>query len=484
MKKHRQTILIFLIATATFSCNNQTNESKSTATADTTTNHTVDKVVSPDTSNSGKKHDFVLAPSRNASTNPSFTKQQTVSTTQLSDIYKQLDKTPQIFSITTNKDTTLICNEGTNIKIKAKSFISEKTGKEISGNVQISIKEYYKLSDILLAKLSTTSNGNLLETAGMIYITASANNENCILKQEQKIEISFPAKKKKDDMQLYTGNWKSDYQINWEDVTNSKDLNKIYSASEVHEMSTYPGGDNKLFEYFRKNIKYPQKAKELGIQGTAYIGLTVDRDGNISNTKIIKGFDSECDAEALKVVKKIPKFIPAKVNGENVSVNFIIPIKFRSADGDSTKNVAYTKNFEKTYNDTTVQNAGVNNISSYVFSSTQLGWINCDRLWKNNSAPKVNYFVDIDNSKNSDLKVVFHRFKSIMDGFPENNLYAFQNIPSGEKITIVAIKYINDKPFLAIKETQTSSQTEKDLAFLPVTMETLKTEIKKLDRLN
>lgn len=71
-----------------------------------------------------------------------------------------------------------------------------------------------------------------------------------------------------------------------------------------------------------------------------------------------------------------------------------------------------------------------------------------------------------------------------MSGFSNTNEIAFNNIPAGEKITIFAIKYFDKKPFLAIKETETSIQVENNLAFKPVTMEILKSEMKKLDRFN
>lgn len=477
--KTNKLLLLLLLATTTFSCNNQqTNESKNATTSDSAASQTIENVITQDTTKSVEQNN-VVEPSVNNSTTAA--KQIVKSTMTLADIYKQLDKTPQVFSLLTSKDTTIICAEGTSIKIKAKSFVSETTGKEITGNIQISIKEYYKLSDILLARLSTTTNGNLLETAGMIYISASSNNENCILKQGQKINIGFPAKERKVDMQLYTGNWKSDYQINWELVSNSVDQNKVFTT--VDENAAFPGGDQKMMQFINKTISYPEKAMEQGIQGTVYIGFVVDQDGNVTNARVLKGIDLECDKAALAAIKGLPKMTPAKLKGENVSVNFTLPITF-SLDGGPTYNVDYKKNFEKTYSDTTIQNASSNSISNYLFSSSTLGWINCDRLWKNNSAPSINYIVKLNDIEKSNANVVFHRFKAVLNGYPSSNGFSFPSIPSGEQITLVAIKYIDDKPYLAIKETQTSLMTEKELEFKPVTMELLKEEMKKLDRFN
>src|SRR5436189_246017 len=88
---------------------------------------------------------------------------------------------------------------------KALADFFAKTNEEITDKIIISVKEYYKISDIILGKLSTTSNGNLLETGGMLNILATSNQEKCNLKKGKTIEIEFPRKVEKEGMQLYTG---------------------------------------------------------------------------------------------------------------------------------------------------------------------------------------------------------------------------------------------------------------------------------------
>lgn len=283
-------------------------------------------------------------------------------------------------------------------------------------------------------------------------------------------------------MQLYTGTWQNENKIDWILEKNSIDLKKTYTV--VDQMPSFPGGETKMRSYIGKNFKYPERAKELGIQGTVFIRFVVDREGNVTNARVIRGIDKECDQSALYAVNKLPKFNVGKSNGVAVNVNFTLPIRF-TLDGDgSTKNVETKEDFEKRYNDTTVQNASIGGISSYLFSSSELGWINCDRLWKNTSAPIINYEVNVNDGQQATLDIVFHRNKSILNGYSETNIFSFPRIPANENITLVAIKYIGNKLFLAIKETQTSSQTVNDLVFQPVTMETLKNEMRKLDKFN
>lgn len=163
-----------------------------------------------------------------------------------------------------------------------------------------------------------------------------------------------------------------------------------------------------------------------------------------------------------------------------------LPVRFdlgNNSYGDSTLvwKGNFKESFEKSFTDTTFNKASSGNIMYYVFNSTQLGWINCDRFI--DVSPKTNYIVKLDKDIDN-VRIVFDRYKSAMDVYPKNGVYTFNNVPVGEKITIVAIKRVNNKPYLAVKQTKTSSQVEKDLLFQPVTMEMLQTEMKKLDRFN
>ena len=86
----------------------------------------------------------------------------------------------------------------------------------------------------------------------------------------------------------------------------------------VEEMPAYPGGDQKLMEYVAKNIKYPQIARETGIQGRVFVGFVVEPDGSVSNVKVLRGIGGGCDEEAMRVVKSMPKWKPGKQRGKAV----------------------------------------------------------------------------------------------------------------------------------------------------------------------
>mgnify|MGYP002522300139 CR=1 FL=1 len=97
----------------------------------------------------------------------------------------------------------------------------------------------------------------------------------------------------------------------------------------VEEMPQFPGGEQKLMEFVAKNIKYPQIARETGIQGRVFVGFVVEPDGSISNVKLLRGIGGGCDEEAMRVIKSLPKWKPGKQRGKAVRVSYQIPVFFK-----------------------------------------------------------------------------------------------------------------------------------------------------------
>ncbi len=98
----------------------------------------------------------------------------------------------------------------------------------------------------------------------------------------------------------------------------------------VEQMPTFPGGELELMKYIQKNVQYPQVEKEAGISGTCYVTFVVEKDGNISDVKLLRGISGGpgCDKEAIRVIKSMPSWKAGKQNGREVRVQFNLPIKF------------------------------------------------------------------------------------------------------------------------------------------------------------
>ncbi|MCM1168721.1 MAG: TonB family protein [Bacteroides sp.] len=96
----------------------------------------------------------------------------------------------------------------------------------------------------------------------------------------------------------------------------------------VEEMPGPAGGTQALYEYLSKNIRYPIAALESGIQGRVYINFVVEKDGSITDVKVMRGIGGGCDEEAVRVVKAMPKWNPGKQRGRPVRVLYSIPVIF------------------------------------------------------------------------------------------------------------------------------------------------------------
>ena len=97
----------------------------------------------------------------------------------------------------------------------------------------------------------------------------------------------------------------------------------------VEQMPSCPGGPSALMQYLSSNIKYPVVAEENGVQGRVVCTFVVERDGSITDVRVIKSVDPSLDKEAVRVVKSMPKWIPGKQNGSAVRVKYTVPVTFR-----------------------------------------------------------------------------------------------------------------------------------------------------------
>ena len=97
----------------------------------------------------------------------------------------------------------------------------------------------------------------------------------------------------------------------------------------VEQMPSFPGGPSALMQYLASNIKYPVVAEENGVQGRVIVTFVVEKDGSITDVRVVKSVDPSLDKEAQRVVKSMPKWIPGKQNGSAVRVKYTVPVTFR-----------------------------------------------------------------------------------------------------------------------------------------------------------
>ena len=117
-------------------------------------------------------------------------------------------------------------------------------------------------------------------------------------------------------------------------TTPVKEPVKKSSGKDAHENledqdPSFPGGDAACMKWLRDNIKYPKEAIEKGIKGIVPVVFVVTKEGKITNVEVVRSPDPLLTEEALRVVRSMPDWIPAKRNGQNVDLQFTLPVIFR-----------------------------------------------------------------------------------------------------------------------------------------------------------
>ncbi|MBR6121468.1 MAG: energy transducer TonB [Prevotella sp.] len=97
----------------------------------------------------------------------------------------------------------------------------------------------------------------------------------------------------------------------------------------VEQMPEFPGGQAALLKWIGDNIKYPAIAEENGIQGRVVCTFVVERDGSVTDVQVARSIDPSLDKEAVRVLKKMPKWIPGRQNGSAVRVKYTVPVTFK-----------------------------------------------------------------------------------------------------------------------------------------------------------
>lgn len=100
----------------------------------------------------------------------------------------------------------------------------------------------------------------------------------------------------------------------------------------VEVMPEFPGGMTALSEFVSRELRYPKEARKKGVEGRVVVTFVVEKDGTISNARVLRGIGSGCDEEAVRVVQQMPTWKPGQQGGKPVRVQFNLPIRFKLED--------------------------------------------------------------------------------------------------------------------------------------------------------
>ncbi len=277
----------------------------------------------------------------------------------------------QLFTIVDAKNEEITGNKGTIVVFNKNSFMHE-DGSDVKGKVKIYLTEYYDYSDMLFANLTTSSRNRMLETGGMVHISATSGGDEVFLKPGETIEIKFPTRNRLYDMHLFAGQ--------------PRDENDIMDWAERDSWDESESYDEWEGEYY-----------------------------------------GELDGE---------------------------------------------------YYETYSKSAG--RLDYYILHTAELGWINCDRF--NEETNKADFFVSIDTTFAPAVRMVFKDIKSVMPGYVQpNGQIKFDQLPVGQRATVVAFCVKNDVPYLSTQEVVITENGVQEMQLARTNLNAFKKELESLN---
>lgn len=144
--------------------------------------------------------------------------------------------------------------------------------------------------------------------------------------QKDKVAIDISDIVGNDDAKAFASQVADKIQSGGETHQAEEDKNKVYAV--VEQQPEFPGGEGALLSYINSHIKYPPSAAEEGVQGKVVLRFVVLENGQVGEVKVASSLHKLCDAEAVRVVKSLPRFVPGKQQGKAVKCWYTLPVRF------------------------------------------------------------------------------------------------------------------------------------------------------------
>lgn len=370
-------------------------------------------------------------------------------------LYRLLELDKQSFCIDPNRDTILILEQGTILSIPANAFTTSSTE-----CVTFKAKEVYSKSDMIRENLNTTSNGDLLESGGMVYTEAADSKGNPLnLANGKSIGVLMPTDTARNDMQLFYGERDPHHTMNWVADNNTNFI--PVPASEITDCINLPDQGGVFCQIFFCRL--------FGRMGVSFAGMF--------NKEIRKGNQ---DFRAMNRTLK-PSFTALK---KDVSIRCDSLLKVYGVDNwedlaDTLAKIKVQNSFEQ-MEEGTVENGTMGSLIYNVARVNKLGWINCDAFSNVPASRKITMLTDLRTSPKVDCKAVFRSKNSVMTASYLENKYAFVNIPDGLSIWLIALKYEKKKAYIYLEKTKTAKNAA-PIEFREISIDDLKLELERLN---
>lgn len=370
----------------------------------------------------------------------------------LENFYKRKALPYQLFTIASNRDTTITGAQGTKLVIKANSFVDAQD-QSATGQITIKLKECYTVEDMLREGLTTMANNKILESGGMIYIEARAGDKQLKLKKFEEIEMYNPIPEVMADTNMFVfyGKTNASGDINW----------TLDNTSRIpYPIATITGGkyhDTASIAYFANHFRFAKEKMIKTMNKKDSIPFTV------SFNELMKPVGSSGGAQDLLPGTPLCEFLKLCEN------NYVPPIQgatretpFQFKVLDEKSHQTYFNEFKAYKADTNLRkgNFKLNYDSTDVFYSRKnapfyigtIGWVNCDKFNMETVDLNQIHFA-LNSAKDEDLKLVFYsgRRPSIIKAVKIGNTWHFPNIPVNKKVTVTGSLLKNGEVYTASK---------------------------------
>ncbi|MGB8194701.1 MAG: OmpA family protein [Chitinophagaceae bacterium] len=417
------------------------------------------------------------------------------------ELYNQLGPPPQRFCINPKKDTSIRCAQGTVIYIKANSILPVSDCNNAC--ISFQVKEVFTKADMILNNLSTTSNGAIIETQGMILTEAFDCKGNSLqLAKGKDIIIMVPTDSINPSAVIFKGDRGQDSIMNWIVDDNAplsnfslpeldicagwicgkgkKEINckpcKFFFCrigripKVIHgAFSANQRGRNRAFRQCQEDL---EKLNDTTVKIISEDPLTIETRPPLER-RLLPGCQQIEDMFKRYGVNNMEELILAinKPLLEKYKVSTVEQLR------DTLMKIA-TENIELFVSD---KSTAFNDLKYYVYANSRLGWSNVDIFMKFLNTPLITVNLNVKPEPNIDCKLVFKESNIVIPATIMDGKFQFINVPQGANGWIVAIKYENGNPFLAMKEIIIANKSF-DVEFKQTTNQQLKAQLKLLDQ--
>ncbi len=331
-------------------------------------------------------------------------------------------KEPQLFKVDPNKEIVVKCKEGTILTFEPNSFEDE-NGFMATDEIELRVTEYYEYSDMIAANLSTTADGQLLESGGMIYTEAFLNGEKLVLADEKEMEIRFKGKGHT-DKELYDGEIDQAGRMNWtlDEAARHQNIN-VELIGGKYAVST------RVHMFFARNYKLSRREK-IALKGVKWKHqISIDDKGEkmgslnmYASTDLDADLKISCEDAFFTAMEDFKQEI-SDVKYPMIAAKFM----FEATAGKAKMHTEY--------------DAGNNYGFTYTtpYSKPKMGWSNLDALFSRKDVPRINIAVPLAAGDDSEYELIFGDCRSILKGKrTKNGYYIFENVPKNQNIVLMA----------------------------------------------